>query len=87
MFDNNVIVTGVVPPSLEPVVVISLFPCNRHSSSPENVGMSFSWGGGAAGEEEGGESQAKRIFIGCSDCFPGKYFSANIYSSRSGSFM
>lgn len=59
---DNVIVQGVVPPSLEPlvVVVISPFLCKRHSGSPENVGMRG--GGWAAGEEEGGESQAKRMF-------------------------
>lgn len=55
MFDN-VIVPGVVPPSLEPVVVlvISLFPCKRHSGSPENVGMSFTRGGD-------GQQERKRV--------------------------
>lgn len=56
MFDNNVIVPGAVPPSLEPVVVlvISLFPWKRHSGSPENVGMSLSRGGD-------GQQERKRV--------------------------
>lgn len=51
---DNVIVQGVVPPSLEPlvVVVISLFLCKRHSGSPENVGM------------RGGDGQQERKRVG-----------------------